>query len=166
MNRTIKDVRWANDRKSQIFCRFHYDDGRIVEAYISDTDQGNPDWKEIMETFGQKILDENTQVYLRNINRKRDIERQKQKEREEVLKNEMLFNAKLEAFSMEEIKTSKNTELKSKIRKAKSMMEIQAYSSALVAMELMKNEKPDQPEHLVETPTNEKPKRKYTKKNI
>lgn len=163
MNRTIKDVRWANDRKSQIFCKFHYEDGRIVEAYITDTDQGNPDWKEIMETFGPKVLDENTQVYLRNINKKRDFERQRQKEREEVMKNEMLFNAKLEAFSMEEIKGSKNTELKSKIRKAKSLMEIQTYSSALVTMELMKNEKAPEATEPTEEPET-KPKRKYTKK--
>lgn len=165
MNRTIKDVRWANDRKTQIYCKYEYEDGKNVDAYISDTEQGNPDWKEIIETIGEKTLEENTRVYLKDIQKRRDIERQKQKEREEVTKNEILFNAKLEAFSIDEIKLSKNSELKSKIRKAKSLTEIYVYSSALITMELMqKNDEPkEQPVEITKEPA-EKPKRKYTKK--
>ena len=67
MNRTIKDVRWANDRKTQIYCKYEYEDGKNVDAYISDTEQGNPDWKEIIETIGEKTLEENTRVYLKDI---------------------------------------------------------------------------------------------------
>ena len=165
MNRKITDVRWANDRKTQVFCRYQYDDGRIIEAHVSDTTEGNPDWKEIMETFDQKILDQNTQLYLKDIQKKRDVERQKQKEREEFAKNEMLFNAKLEAFSIDEIKSSKNSALKSKIRKAKSLTEIYVYSSLLVNMEMaQKNDNTEeQPVETTEEPA-EKPKRKYTKK--
>jgi uncharacterized membrane-anchored protein YjiN (DUF445 family) len=138
MKRTIKNVRWANDSKTQIFCEFHYEDGRVAQAYVSNTEQGNPDWKEIIEHFGEKVLTDNTKIYLDEISQKRNHERQKQKEREEVMKNEIIFNAKLEAFSMDEIKNSKNTEMKSKIRKAKSLTEIYAYTSALLFMETMK----------------------------
>lgn len=163
MNRTIKDARWSNDSKTQIFCKFHYEDGRILDAYISETSEGNPDWKEIIETFGVETLDKNTQNFLRELSRKRNIEKQRAKEKEETLKNEALFNAKLEAFSMEEIRGSKNTQLKSKIRKAKSMTEIHVYSSVLVALETLNaNSQPEQ--LLVESVDDEKTTKKKTTK--
>lgn len=168
MKREIKNVRWSNNSKTQIYCEFHYEDGRVSQAYVSDTEQGNPDWREIIDTFGEQILDHNTQVYLRTISEKRDHERQKQREREEVMKNEMLFNAKLEAFSMDEIKNSKNTEMKSKIRKAKTLVEIYTYSSALVMLETMKKDeaKPEDEEpDIEETPevVEEKPRKRRKK---
>ena len=51
------------------------------------------------------------------------------------MRTDELFQAKLEAFEIEEIKMSQNRDLKSKIRKSKNMMEVTAYSAALIALE-------------------------------
>lgn len=145
MNREIKDVRWANDSKTMIFCKFHYEDGKVVEAFVSDTQEGNPDWKEIMDSFGEEKLNENTNEYLAEINRKKDLDSQRKKELEENIKNEMLFNAKLDSFAIEEIKNSNNTFLKSKIRKAQNIMEVQAFTTILLTKELEITNTNDEP---------------------
>lgn len=142
MTRKIREARWANDRKSQIFCIFEYDDGKKVEAYISDTDQGNPDWKDVIDTVGIETLEKNTKDFLRELSAKRNRDRQLEKERQETAKNEAIFNAKLESFTIDEIKNSKNTKMKSKIRRAKSMMEVHAFTSVLLMLEMLEAEKP------------------------
>ena len=51
------------------------------------------------------------------------------------MKSDTLFDAKLEAFEIEIIKISKNREFKSRIRKAKSIMEVTALTAALIMLE-------------------------------
>ena len=48
------------------------------------------------------------------------------------MKQEMLFNSKLEAFEITAVKESKNTNLKRLIRKAKTPMEVNAYTTILL----------------------------------
>ena len=59
--RIIKYPRWGNTEKTHIICQFHYDDGRVLTASVTDTEEGNPDWKEILETFTIENIDENTE---------------------------------------------------------------------------------------------------------
>ena len=56
-NRTIKHPFWADETKTKIVCQFHYDSGEVLEASVMDTEDGNPDWAEIIETFGMEELD-------------------------------------------------------------------------------------------------------------
>ena len=65
-NRTIKNPHWTNDKKNQIHCEFHYENGPIVNACVSDTKDGNPDWKEIFDTFDMTsvLLDIKSSLYL------------------------------------------------------------------------------------------------------
>ena len=51
------------------------------------------------------------------------------------MKSDALFAAKLEAFEIEEVKNSKNRELKSKIRKAKTILEVTAFTAAVILKE-------------------------------
>ena len=51
------------------------------------------------------------------------------------MQQEQLFAAKLDAFEIDLIKGSKNRELKSKIRKAKNIMEVTAYTVILLQQE-------------------------------
>jgi hypothetical protein len=136
MAREIKDARWANESKSKIWCTFHYDDGRILNAVVSDTTQGNPDWKEALEKFSIEELDKNTEEFLKLREVDHQIKDQREKERMEIAKNEVVFNAKLDAFNIDEVKNSKNTALKSKIRRAKSVVEVNAYTAILLMKEL------------------------------
>lgn len=136
MNRTITDVRWANDRKTQIFCKFRYDDGRILDAYVTNTKEGNPDWAEIMELYPPETIQMNTDKFLEVIANNNELKQQNFKEQQENMKNEMLFNVKLDLFGIPEIKASKNTKMKSRIRKAKTIPEANVLASVLVMMEM------------------------------
>lgn len=134
--RIIKNPRWSNDKKDQIVCEFHYPDGQVYRAAVSQTEQGNPDWEEIIRDFGVEFLDKETEKHIENQNKRKEIAEQRRQELAETTKTEALFNAKLDAFSIEEIKNSKNIALKSKIRKAKSIAEVLAYTSVLLMQEL------------------------------
>lgn len=133
-----------NDSKTQIGCEFQYEDGKRHKAFISNTEEGNPDWKEVIDTFGIEYLDKVTQKHLDDIKQKRDFENQRRKEMQETRANEMLFNAKLEAFSIEEVKNSLNRDLKSKIRRAKNIVEINAFTTLLILKEYELKEKETQ----------------------
>ena len=133
--RTIKNPYWNNQNKTHIMCEFHYEGGPIVTASVTDTKEGNPDWKEIMEKWSIEEIDKLTENDL-----KEHVEnKQKQKEHEldemEKRKSEGLFSAKLEAFEIDLIKNSKDRVLKSRIRKAKNLIEVTAFAAALIMKE-------------------------------
>lgn len=135
MSRKILNPRWMNDSKTQIVCEFVYDDGKRYKAYVTNTEDGNPDWIQIMNEYGSEHLDKVTKEYLDDVKKKREFDQQRRKEMAETRTNEMLFNAKLEAFSIEEVKNSQNRDIKSKIRKAKSITEVHAFTTLLLQKE-------------------------------
>ena len=112
------------------------ENGEILEASVSDTEEGNPDWYEIMETFGVEDIDKRTQDFIDSHEEQHRKEKEWRKDQQEKQRSDALFSAKLEAFEMDLIKNSKNRELKSMIRKAKSIMEVTTYASVLVMKEL------------------------------
>ena len=61
--RTIKEPYWSSEIKDQVICQFHYEGGPMIVAAVSDTEKGNPDWKEIMETFTEEEINKNTKKY-------------------------------------------------------------------------------------------------------
>jgi hypothetical protein len=67
-------------------------------------------------------------------------EKRKQIERDDIerMKVDALFQAKLDAFEIDIIKNSKNRELKSRIRKAKTLIEVTVFASALISLEYEK----------------------------
>lgn len=136
MNREILDPRWANEDRNQIIAKFKYEDGNIVTAAISVPEGGNnPDWDEIMEKFGADALEQNLQRDLeQHYKRKEAIEEQRKQEIDRAMK-EVLFNAKADAFELKAIKESKNKTIKNKIRKASTVMEVTAYTVALLLKE-------------------------------
>ena len=136
MKREIKHPVWKNEEKTQVLCIFEYEDGGQFEAVVSDTAEGNPDWYEIMELYTIEKIDELTQQLEEDRKKRRDEKAQYHKDSEERQKNEALFACKLEAFEIPEVRESKNRELKSKIRKAKSIVEVQSYTTILIMKEL------------------------------
>ena len=75
---------------------------------------------------------------------KREANIKRQEERNEAKRLEDLFNYKLQTFEIPEIKNSENRKLKAKIRKAKNVIEMNAYATILL-MEILNEseEKPD-----------------------
>lgn len=136
MKREIKHPYWGNLEKTQVICQFHYEDGRVLEAAVQDTDEGNPDWAEIMETFGIEGVDAETEKFgneRREVKEKQEAQAREQADRD---KNDFLFNTKLEVFEIPEIKNSTNRKMKSRIRKAKTLTEVQIFASVLMMKEI------------------------------
>lgn len=134
MARKIENPYWSNKETKHVIAEFVYDDGKRQLASILG-DENNPDFKEIMELFTEEEIDANTKERLD----KRDEQVRRNRERQEVdrsrMQQEALFAAKLDAFEIPVVKTSTNRAAKSKIRKAKTMMEVTAYTIMLMIQE-------------------------------
>jgi len=131
---------WSNKENRHLIVTIEQPDGNHNIASVMDPDGTNRDMKAILEQYTEEEIDKNTQDGLdrRNENIKQQMER---RESQQVrAKQEALFNCKLEAFEVEGIKNSKNAELKRKIRKSKSIMEVQAYATILLMKEIENGE--------------------------
>jgi hypothetical protein len=137
MARQIIDPRWGNEEKTHIIAGFKYDDGRIITASITNTGDAvaNPDWQEIMETIGAEKVDENTAKASAEHEQRRQIKIDNQVQELDRRKKEAIFNAKAEAFDIELVKSSKNRQIKNKIRRASSVMEVMIYATLLHMLE-------------------------------
>ena len=135
MKRTIKHPYWGNNEKTQVMCEFHFENGPIQTAAVSQTKEGNPDWQEIFTKFTTEEIDKLTEGALAEA--REEHEKRKQMERDDIerMKVDALFQAKLDAFEIDIIKNSKNRKLKSRIRKAKTLIEVTAFASALITLE-------------------------------
>ena len=136
MKRTIKNPYWGNNTKTQVICEFHYGEGKPIEtAAITDTKEGNPDWKEVFDNFTIEEIDEITETYKAEALKDHEKRKEFEKDEMERMKSDALFSAKLEAFEIEDIKNSQNRTFKSRIRKSKSIMEVTALTAALIILE-------------------------------
>jgi len=134
-NRKIENPYWANKEREHIIAEFYYPDtDKRVTASIMN-DGNNRDYKEILKNFSIEQLDANTnrRKELRDEEIKRNDDRRKADM--EKVKQEQLFAAKLDAFEIDVIKNSSNRKMKSKIRKAKSVIEITALAAILMTEE-------------------------------
>lgn len=132
MQRTIKNPHWINNARTMLSAEFHYEDGRVVTAVVSDTDTGNPDLQEVHRNFTGDQLEANTRAKIKKVSQDNEIRRQKDEAHKERVKQEELFAAKLKAFEVDTIRTSQNRSLKSKIRRAKNDFEVLAYAAAVI----------------------------------
>jgi len=134
---------WSNKDNRHLIVTIELANGQHSMASIQDPEGTNPDMKAVLEQYTEEEIDANTQEGLdrRNENIKRQMERRESQMTR--AKQEALFNCKLEAFEVDAIKNSKNTELKRMIRKSKSIMEVQAYATILLMKELENGKEAD-----------------------
>jgi hypothetical protein len=144
MKRTIKNPFWTNNARTILSAEFHYDDGRIVNAVITDGDQNNPDFVEIMNNFSAEDIENNTRANIRKVNDETVRRKQEEEAKAQRLEQEKLFAVKLKIFEVDAIKNSDDRALKSKIRKSKSDVEAMAYASALLYSEFQKEQSPQE----------------------
>lgn len=97
-------------------------------------DDGTPNelFEEAIEFLGEDTINESTKRRLDRKKTEAEIDKQKKLEHERAKKLEKLFEYKLETFEIPEIKTSKNRFLKSKLRRSKSIPEVNLYAMMLV----------------------------------
>lgn len=137
--RVIKNPYYTNNARTTMSCEFHYDDGRVLTANISNTDGKNPDWIEIHATFSKDEIEKNTQGAIKKINGQKEQEVRKAQAQVDRVKHEKLYEMKLEAFEVPVIKQSTNKRLKAQIRKSRSAFEVTAYSAAVILDEYNRN---------------------------
>jgi len=137
-NKTINDPYYADKSCEIIVCDFIYEDGTSNTVSIGNTPKGekdNPDWKQVFREFTHEDIKANTvkkeDAYHANIASKAAEE----KAGIDKAKNEALFAAKVDSFEIPEVKASKNRALKSKVRKATNLVEIFAYTAAIILEE-------------------------------
>jgi len=137
-NKTISDPYYADKSSNLIVCDFVYEDGTSNTVSIGNTPKGekdNPDWKQVFREFTHEDIKANTVLkedsYHANIAGKAAEE----KAMIDKGKNEALFAAKVDSFEIAEVKASKNRALKSKVRKATNLVEIFAYTAAIILEE-------------------------------
>ena len=137
MARQIIEPRWGNSEKTHIIAKFLYDNGRQVVASITNVEgaEPNPDWAEIMQNFTTEQIDDITTNDLANHNKRKQDAIDQRTINIERQQKEILFNAKAEAFDMDVVKNSTNREIKNKIRRASTIMEVSVYTAMLHMME-------------------------------
>ena len=135
MKRTIVNPHWINNARTVLSAEFHYDDGRIVTATISDSDTSNPDLAEIKKTFSEAELEKNTRKKIQKISQEQEEAKQKEQALLDRKNQEELFAVKLQVFEIDTIKNSTNRKLKSQIRRAKTPIEVNAWAAALLLSE-------------------------------
>lgn len=133
--RVIKNPHYINNARTVMACEFHYDDGRVLTANITNVDGRNPDWIEIHSSFSQEDIERNTQRAIQRINKEREQKAQAEAARVDRIRQEDLYKLKLEAFEVPIVKDSANKKLKAQIRKARTPFEVQAFTSALILHE-------------------------------
>lgn len=150
MKREWKDnAFWDNDEKTRAkaILVLSSEDGvetsQVVTVNQFDDDGSvNPDWIELMEQWGVDHITKNTEQRIEQKEKEAQEERVRKEQQEKAIHLEKLFNAKLQAFEVEEVKQSKNRALKTKLRRAKSIIEVNIYAMMIV-MEQIENDTAD-----------------------
>ena len=108
-------------------------------ADVLPTGKPNPDYQEIIASVSVSKLDLNTKE--RNARHDREQQERSDRNREAAKAKELeqLFEMKLKAFEIPDIKNNKNRALKSRLRKSKSQLELNAYVTMII-MDTMNNE--------------------------
>lgn len=115
------------------------DYSRVVINPPTEEGLSNADYDEIIESFGKDTIEART-VELEKIHHKAKEAQQEQEEaKRDRIKQESLFNAKMEAFEIQEIKDSENADLKKKLRKSTTLIEVQAWSTIIIQEQFNKN---------------------------
>jgi hypothetical protein len=99
---------------------------------FNDDETENEIFNEVVEFLGEDLIDESSKKRLEKKQAEAEMEKEKQLEQERAKKLEKLFEYKLETFEISEIKESKNRLLKSKLRRSKSIPEVNLYAMMIV----------------------------------
>ena len=150
MKKEWKHPFWENAAKDRLTVRLNitHDDGSFSTsvAKVSKYDEKgviSTDYEEILKQNSLSQIDAFTEERLKRHKQQREAKIKKDKELMETKRLEELFNYKLAAFEIPEIKASDNRKLKSKIRKAKNTIELNAYATILL-MENMNGEQSEE----------------------
>lgn len=148
--RWMDNAFWENEERDKLNCILEMKDDLERETrqvmLLSRLDKDGSEnelFNEVIETLGEESIDRNTSERKVRKAAEHDEKKQRDIEHARARKLEDLFNYKLEVFETEEIKNSKNRKLKSKLRRAKSKIEVNLYAMMLLKEVLEPEETPD-----------------------
>ena len=136
----IKDAFWETPSKELLNCISEHKEGFKDVRQVHKLKRGDPLFDECVKALTEKHIDVNTD---RRVNKKfKEQEQQRQLEinKRKAERLEQLFNYKLETFEVEDIKESKNRILKSRLRRAKSIPEVNLYA-IMIIQDKLENDK-------------------------
>jgi hypothetical protein len=93
-------------------------------------------FNEVVEALGADAIDKETTDRVIRKKAQAEEEKMRDEEHDKARKLEKLFNYKMEAFEVDDIKSSKNRKLKAKLRRAKSKIEVDMYSIMILQDQL------------------------------
>ena len=139
----LKNAYWEKDDKSLLKCirlTKRAEGGRkkdvLVFSKIRKDGTPCPNYREVIESVGLETIDKNT-VERREKKSKEDQEKKAivdQKRKSAEL--EQLFNMKLQAFEIQEIKESPDRDLRTRMRRAKNPVELYALAALIIGNSL------------------------------
>jgi hypothetical protein len=145
--RWLDNAFWETSEKKMVNCILELIDdvGRNhrqvmkISKFDSEGNE-NPDFQEVVTSVGVEKIDFNTEERRNRKKAEAEEKKQKQLEHAKARKLEQLFEYKLEAFEVEEIKNTKNRPLKSKLRRAKNKFEVDIYAMMIIMEEMKRKE--------------------------
>mgnify|MGYP001338221472 FL=1 len=130
------DAFWETSQKEILNCISIQQENNKEIRKVWKTKKGEDIFEAAVKFLGEEHIDKNTEARV-----KRKYDRQQAKKeainaQKKAQQLEKLFNHKLEVFEIEEIKKSKNRKLKAKIRRSKSIPEVNIYAMLIMKEEL------------------------------
>ena len=95
-----------------------------------------PNYREVVEQLGIMTIDRNTEERKAKKEKEEKEKRAVHEQKKKTSELEGLFNMKLKAFEVEEIKNSGDRALRSRLRRAKSIIEMNAIATIIIAKEM------------------------------
>ena len=141
MQRTwLDNAFWETPKKLVLNCISEHTDeeGRIIRKTMK-LKEKHPQFKECIDFLGEDVIDASTEERRKRKLLEREIELEKENELGKAKKLEVLFKYKLETFEIPEIKSTTNRKLKSKLRRSKSIPEVNLYAM-MILQESLKDE--------------------------
>jgi hypothetical protein len=134
---------WETEEKKELNCILELEDdvGRVTrqQMFLHRHDKDGSEnelFNEVIDDIGEEIIDKSTEDRVASKKARVEEESVREEEHNKARKLEKLFNYKMEAFEVEEIKNCKNRKLKAKLRRAKSKIEVDLYSIMILQDQL------------------------------
>lgn len=96
----------------------------------------NPDFEELLDQIGADVIDANTAERKERKAKEKEEDVQRRKAESQAKELEKLFDSKIKMLEIEQIANTKNKELKSKLRRAKNVVELNIYAQLIMMEEL------------------------------
>ena len=135
----IKDAFWETPSKELLNCISEHKEGFKDVRQVHKLKRGDPLFDECVEALTEKHINVNTDRRVDKKFKEQEQKRQLELNRRKAQKLEQLFNYKLETFEVEDIKESRNRILKSKLRRSKSIPEVNLYAM-MILQDKLENE--------------------------